>query len=166
MQLSKFSFTLLALAAALTACHSGPPAAPEKASVQSQQEAPAPAASSPVANTPQPVPPLPHPHKPKLDASAQDIAQLDLDSEGGVRDGSYAMWVHVTEGGKSVSNLPVLAFNTSNKLVAAARTNEEGDAMLKVQATTYRITATHGHRHAEQTITYHPGNQFELALQH
>jgi hypothetical protein len=163
MQLSKFSFTLLSVAIALTACHSVPPSAPENASGQSQPVAPAPAASTPIASPPQPPS---HPHKTKQDASAQDIAQLDLDSEGGVRDGSYAMWVHVTEGGKSVSNLPVLAFNTNNKLVAAARTNEDGDAMLKVQATTYRITATHGRRRAEQTVTYHPGNQFELALQH
>jgi len=184
MQLSNFSFALLAAVIALTACHSAPPAAPESASGQSQPEAPASTVSTPIASPQQPAQAASHPTKQKLNTSAQNIAQQDLDhesgentsaqniaqldlaNEAGVRDGRYAMWVHVTEGGKSVSNLPVLAFNTSNKLAAAARTNEDGDAMLKVQATTYRITATRGRWHAEQTVTYHPGNQFELALRH
>jgi hypothetical protein len=168
MQFSNSSFALLTVVIVLTACHSAPPAAPESASSQSQPQVPAPTVNAPAAKPQQPAHPAQKIPKsePTLTASAQDIAQLDLDSEGGVRDGSYAMWVHVTEGGKSVSNLPVLAFNTSNKLAAAARTNEDGDAMLKVQATTYRITATRGRWHAQQTVTYHPGNQFELTLQH
>jgi hypothetical protein len=166
MQFSTLSFALLTAVIGLTACHNAAPTAPESASSQAQPVAPAPTVITPSASPQQPAQPAHHPAKPKLTASAQDIDQLDLDSEGGVKDGSYAMWVHVTEGGKSVSNLPVLAFNTNNKLAATARTNEDGDAMLKVQATIYRITATHGHLHAEQTVTYHPGNQFELALQH
>jgi len=107
------------------------------------------------------------PHHPtqKTQPSSQDVAQLDLNSEGGVRDGSFAMWVHVTEHGKSLKNIEVVAYGDASKPVAAARTNEDGDAMLKVNATTYRIAASKGASHGEKKVTFHPGDQFDLELQ-
>jgi hypothetical protein len=82
-----------------------------------------------------------------------------------VRDGSFALWVHVTRQQKPLRNVQVIAFNESRQPVAAARTNDDGDAMLKVHATTYRVAARQGHFHSEKTMTYHPGDQLDLPLQ-
>jgi hypothetical protein len=164
MRFSALYFILLAAALALVGCHretsSAPGSEPQPSQTVTAQTVPGQATGNP-APPEQPAPP-----KKKTPSSVQDVAQLDINSEGGVRDGSYAMWVHVTNRGKPAKNLPVVAYNTANKPVAEARTNEDGDAMLKVQATAYRIAATQGRLHVEQSVTFHPGDQFELELQH
>ena len=153
---------MLAIFVAFVACKSTEPPAPVTQPNQSasppQPTSPATPSSASTDTRQQP------PHPPTISKNNPQIAQLNLDTEGGTRDGSYAMWVHVSEDGKPVPHLRVLAYNSANRIAAAAQTNDDGDARLLVQIAGYRIVAAHGRRRAEQSVAYHPGSQFELQL--
>ena len=164
MRFAALCFILTTGTLALSGCHGKAPETSIKQPATSKPNEPQSSFITPPSSPP-PAKPATLPQKAKQVRSTQEIAQLDLNSEGGVRDGSYAMWVHVTRLGKPEVNVAVVAFDRSNKIVAAARTNDDGDAMLKVQATTYRIATAKGHARAEQTVTFHPGDQFSLDLQ-
>jgi len=163
MRLSVLRLLPITAALALAGCHSTPPPPSQPASAASSSSTiPASPASVPNPSVPVPQPQHRSHQTPK---SSQEVAQLDLNSEGGVRDGSYALWVHVTRQEKPLKNVQVIAFNEARQPVAAARTNDDGDAMLKVHATTYRVAARQGHLRGEKTLTYHPGDQLDLPLQ-
>ncbi len=161
MRLSALRVLPMTAVLALGGCHSDPPSPSQPPAVVSPQNTASPG-SAPAQSV---IPARPQHTRPKSAKSLQDVAQLDLNSEGGVRDGSYAMWVHVTRHGKPLGNVKVIAFSESSKPVAVARTNEDGDAMLKVKATTYRVAARQGPSRSEKTLTFHPGDQLALELE-
>jgi hypothetical protein len=158
MRSPKLVLALLVFGVTLTGCHStSPPKNTGPISLQVKDPQTALNRSEAPANSDT----RPRPAKQKT----RRADQLNFDTEGGVRDGSYAMWVHVARHGRPLSNLEVVAYNVADKAVASARTNKDGDAMLEVQAATYRVVARQGSYRQEQTVTYHPGDQFELDLQ-
>jgi hypothetical protein len=158
------SVVMAAVAMVLAGCHDRTQSPPASESPASKPGAAQSNPSAAVAGASVVIQPAMTPPKHGVSKSAQQIAQLDLNSEGGVRDGNYAMWVHVVQAGKPIPNLNVVAFDADHKAVAAARTNEDGDAMLKVHITSYRITVSRGREHAEQEIVFRPGDQVELDL--
>lgn len=102
---------------------------------------------------------------PHLAKRPEVLDQLSLDVEGGTRDGSYALWVHVTHDGKPVKNAVVGAVDANHKLACpAAYTDDKGDARLLVAAGDYKLVAKRHKWHAEESVTFARGKDFMLEV--
>jgi len=157
------SALMLAIAVFLCSCHSGgtntaAPASPSSSTGDSATAAPSPSgtATNQTASLGNP----PHPAK-----RPEVLDQLSLDVEGGTRDGSYALWVHVTHDGKPVKNAVVGAVDANHKLACpAVYTDDKGDARLLVAAGDYKLVAKRHGWHAEESVTFARGKDFALEV--
>ena len=102
---------------------------------------------------------------PHLAKHPEVLDQLSLDVEGGTRDGSYALWVHVTHEGTPVKNAVVGAVDANHKLACpAAYTDDKGDARMLVAAGDYKLVAKRHKWHAEESVTFARGKDFALEV--
>ena len=157
---------MLAIAVFLCSCHSGgsnasAPATPSGSTGDSAASSTA--ASSPSgAATGQTASLGSAPH---LAKHPEVLDQLSLDVEGGTRDGSYALWVHVTHDGTPVKNAVVGAVDANHKLACpAVYTDDKGDARLLVAAGDYKLVAKRHKWHAEESVTFARGKDFTLEV--
>ena len=157
---------MLAIAVSLCSCHSGgsnASAPVDPSGSTGDSAASSTAASSPSgAATGQTASLGSAPH---LAKHPEVLDQLSLDVEGGTRDGSYALWVHVTHDGKPVKNAVVGAVDANHKLACpAVYTDDKGDARLLVAAGDYKLVAKRHGWHAEESVTFARGKDFALEM--